>query len=56
VPDLTEASLACYSLAPQISEPFVFSERLTDLASQGQFDEAVVMLQNPPLDASNVTT
>lgn len=37
-------------------EPYVLSKRLTKLASQGKLDEAVDMLQNLPLDASNVAT
>ncbi|KAF9651168.1 hypothetical protein BDM02DRAFT_978609 [Thelephora ganbajun] len=37
-------------------EPYVLSKRLISLSSQGRLDEAVDMLQNSPLDASNVTT
>ena len=40
----------------RLLEPYVLSKRLTNLVSQGQLDEAVTMLQNSPLDASNVTT
>lgn len=36
--------------------PYVLSRRLTGLASRGQLDEAIVMLQNSPSDASNVKT
>ena len=36
--------------------PHVLSKRLTNLASQGQLDQAVDMLQSSPLDASNVAT
>jgi len=37
-------------------EPYVLSKRLTDLAERGRLDEAVDLLQNSPLDASNVPT
>lgn len=37
-------------------EPYVLSKRLVDLANNRQLDEAVNMLQNSPLDASNVPT
>ena len=40
----------------RLLEPYVLSKRLVNLASQGQLDEAVDMLQNSPLDASNVKT
>ena len=40
----------------RLLEPYVLSKRLTNLADQGQLDEAVHMLQNSPLDASNVAT
>ena len=40
----------------RLLEPYVLSKRLGNLASQGQLDEAVDMLQNSPLDASNVKT
>ena len=37
-------------------EPYTLSQRLIRLASQDRLDDAVNMLQNSPLDASNVTT
>lgn len=40
----------------RLLEPYVLSQRLTDLATRGRLDEAVDMLQNSPLDASNVAT
>lgn len=40
----------------RLLDPYVLSQRLTKMASQGQLDEAVDMLQNSPLDASNVVT
>lgn len=40
----------------RLLEPYVLSQRLVKLATQGQLDEAVHMLQNSPLDASNVAT
>lgn len=40
----------------RLLEPYVLSKRLTKLAEQGKLGEAVDMLQNSPLDASNVTT
>ena len=40
----------------RLLEPYVLSQRLTNLAKQGQLDEAVDMLRNSPLDASNVAT
>jgi hypothetical protein len=40
----------------RLLEPYVLSRRLANLATQGRLDEAVDMLQNSPLDASNVIT
>jgi len=40
----------------RLLEPYVLSKRLTDMAERGQLDEAVHLLQNSPLDASNVPT
>jgi len=40
----------------RLLEPYVLSRRLTNLTSQGRFDEAVDMLRTSPLDASNVVT
>ena len=40
----------------RLLRPHVLSKRLSDLASQGQLDQAVDTLQNSPLDASNVAT
>jgi len=40
----------------RLLEPYVLSKRLIDLAGRGQLDEAVDLLQNSPLDASNVPT
>ena len=37
-------------------EPYVLSKRIIDLAGRGRLDEAVDLLQNSPLDASNVPT
>ena len=40
----------------KLLQPYELSTRLVKLASEGQLDEAIVMLQNSPLDASNVKT
>ena len=40
----------------RLLEPYVLSRRLTALASRGQLNDAVVMLQNSPSDATNVKT
>ena len=40
----------------RLLEPYVLSKRLVGLVSQGQLNKAVDMLQNSPLDASNVKT
>ena len=40
----------------KLLEPYVLSRRLTDLVTQDRLDEAVDMLQNSPLDSSNVKT
>ena len=36
--------------------PYILSQRLSHLVLQGKLDEAVTLLQNSPLDASNVKT
>jgi len=40
----------------RLLKPYVLSQRLTNLASQGRSDEAVDMLRSSPLDASSVAT